>query len=175
MSDYGPKMQALPTDRHRAFVLALAEQTDEVNLKAAYQKAGYGNGNHLADAANANIMAKRPDILEAYEEVMEAQVKTSMGPALHRINQIIRDGKGDPGAVRAAINALDRGGLTPKQRVEHTHVHAILNDKQMLSRILQLARILELPAERLLGARTVKELEDKRVIDVTPTEIPKEW
>ena len=169
---YGPKMRALHSDRQRAFVIELSKQSKQ-NQTAAYRAAGFGN-NTKADTGNANVLAGRQDIIDALSEVMEGKSKLSVPAAMARLNKVIESGKGDPGAVRAAISALDRGGLTPKQRIEHAHTFAILDNPQQLERIELLARALNLNVAALMGHRTVKELQGTRIIDVTPEEVEDE-
>jgi hypothetical protein len=155
VSDFGPKMRALSTDRQQRFVLELL-RLGERKYTAAYTAAGYkGNANSIH--ANAWKLAHREDIQAALHEEAGKRMHGLVPLALKTAGDIMEDPEAlaaDKGRMAVAI--LDRAGL--HSTVEHQHVIGLADDTEALARIRMLAERNGIPLEALLGGRLVKQV-----------------
>jgi hypothetical protein len=160
---YGPKMQALPNDRWRRFVLELMGQAKR-NYSAAYVAVGFSSRSPNAVRVEAHRMAHDVRIQEAIQEEGGRRLKALLPMALDVVEQIMTD-PNNKDAAKAAFGVMDRAGLGAA--TEHKITVGLANDTEMLARIKVLAERNGLSLSQLLGERVAKTIEHQP-IDITP-------
>lgn len=148
----GPAMKALPTDRMRAFVMAILDLGMVDHTRAAMM-AGYASENREALRVQAHRLAHDERVQAAIQE--EAKRRMTAGAAIAASKLV--DFLNDPDkkvALRAIEMLMNRVGLHAttehKVAVEHT-----LNEAETIARIQNLAGLLGVDAQQLLGAAGV--------------------
>ena len=160
----GPKMRALPTDRMRAFVLALLAQGAR-DFTAAYRAAGY-TGTAGALRVGASRLAHDPRIQAALQEEAARRATGLLPLALHVAEGILEDETAKAAdRLKVAFGIMDRAGLRAPSEDQHTG--RLAGDTQTLARIKLLAERNGIPLENLLGGRLARQIEGE-CVDVTP-------
>lgn len=140
----GPKMKALPTDRHRAFVRALYQVRPGhgAYVKAA-KLAGFGTPTSSTHsmASIASRIAHDERVLAAIGEEDQKRIRASAPRAVAALARLIEDPKSKDHA-RGIAMVLDR--VHPLQtvhnvKVEHDATPAFRESAQILQRIAELA------------------------------------
>jgi hypothetical protein len=140
----GPKMQALPTDRHRAFVRALYQVRPGhgAAVKAA-KMAGFGTAESSPQsmATIASRLKHDDRVLEAIEEEDKKYIRASAPRAISALSRLIEDPRHKDHA-RGIGMVLDR--VHPAEQVhnvKHNHdvTPAFQNTAQIMARMAELA------------------------------------
>lgn len=156
----GPCMEALPTDRMRAFVYAMLDSGCSNHFLAA-KSAGYiGNENTLR--VTAHRLAHDERVQAALQEEARRRLMTGSILAVNALLDIVSN-PAHKSRLQAANSILDRTGLHGLIEQKVTHEHTI-DDKKAIARIRELALTLGVDPVKLLG--TVG------VVDAEFTEIP---
>ncbi len=154
---YGPKMLALPTDRQRAFVVALYDEDAPLKgdglLIYAAREAGFGNAEgtstNKALSVIANRLIQNPRIQASIAEYSHSTLRAVAPEAIAALKAVIRDPK-HRDHMRAIAAIADR--VDP---IEQTHVHKIEDHRaptpamteKVLQRIEELMRLAGLPTK----------------------------
>ena len=157
----GPAMQALPSDRHRAFVRALytVRPGHGANVKAA-KLAGFGcvNSTPQSMATIASRLAHDDRILAAIREEDEKHIRSSAPRAISALSRLIET----PSAkdhVRGIALVLDRTyPVETVVKMQHDATPAFRATADVLERIAKLAVLAGLDQSRM-----------PPLLDVTPT------
>jgi hypothetical protein len=140
----GPKMQALPSDRHRAFVRALytVRPGHGAAVKAA-KMAGFGTtaSSPQSFATIASRLKHDERILEAIEEEDKKYIRASAPRAISALSRLIEDPRHKDHA-RGIGMVLDR--VLPVEQVHNVkHQHdvtpAFQNTAEIMARMAELA------------------------------------
>jgi hypothetical protein len=141
-TDWGPAMKALPSDRHRAFVLALYQIKPGygAHVRAA-QIAGFGTSTSSSKSWSviASRLAHDERVLAALHEEDQKRIRASAPRAVRALAHLIEDPDHRDHA-RAIGMVLDR--VHPIETTHHVkvdHSHKIVATEQVLERIRQLA------------------------------------
>lgn len=144
----GPKLQALPTDRMRAFVVAwchLVIQSQDGSRKEAARLAGYQCQNdHMKRQAYVLLQDER--VLEAIHEMDVRRLTMLGGKALRAVESQI-DNPYSKGHMKAVEMAMDRA--FPLAQI-HKHQHELSEDKAEI--------FLKLVDQRIREGRSDKEI-----------------
>jgi hypothetical protein len=140
----GPKMQALPSDRHRAFVRAmyLIRPGHGAAVKAAKMAAfGTERSSPQSMATIASRLMHDERILEAFREEDEKHIRASAPRAITALSRLIEDPKHKDHA-RGIGMVLDR--VHPAEQVHNVKLNhdvtpAFQNTVQVMERIAALA------------------------------------
>lgn len=170
---WGPAMKVLPSDRMRAFVIALLEQGGK-NRKLAYMKAGY-SGNDGTCEVNAYKLSHDPRIQAAIRE----EALNRMGSAgIAAVSYLVELIESDEATVktthrlRAAEMVMNRIGLHAltehKVVVEHT-----LSEQEKIEKAVRLAKEMGMDPKELLG-RIGIEYDPDETIDVEFEDVTEE-
>ena len=143
-TDWGAAMKALPSDRHRAFVLALYQVSPGhgANVKAA-KLAGFGTSRSSPESWSSIAYALAHDerVQEAIHEMDQKMIRAAAPRALRAMVGLIEDPEHKDHA-RAIGMALDR--THPVQTVHTVNVNqrktVVVTTAEVLDRINQLAR-----------------------------------
>lgn len=143
----GPAMNALGTDRQRAFVLAsFCGQTDPVDWARA---AGYVDrgGEHTGIRVTAWRLAHDPAIQAAIQEEARKRLNSLAPAAIEAIAEIVRNPQHKK-QLEAAMTVLSRTGISEAtvKKVEVT-----ISDQQKMDQIRLRAEYLGIDADALLG------------------------
>jgi hypothetical protein len=156
----GPKMKALPTDRHRAFVRALytVKPGHGANVKAA-KLAGFGTlaSTPQSMATIASRLAHDERVIEAIAEENEKYIRSSAPRAVRALSALIENPNAKDHA-RGIAMVLDRTNpveLAIKHKHEHEASASLLSAAEVFNRIMELASRAGLPP----------------MIDVTPQKV----
>ena len=140
----GPKMQALPSDRHRTFVRALyqVKPGHGANSKAA-RLAGFGTPNSSAQsiASIASRLAHDERVLEAIAEEDQKRIRASAPRAVSALSRLVEDPKHRDHA-RAIGMVLDRvhpAEMVSTVKVKHDVTEEFRDTAKVLKRIAELA------------------------------------
>jgi hypothetical protein len=142
-AQWGPKMKALPSDRHRAFVLALYEipRGHGAQVKAAH-RAGFGTSTSSPQsmAAIASMLAHDERILEAMREEDERRIRASAPRAIRALAHLIEtpDHKDHGRAIGMVMDRVHPLESVHRVEVEHKG-RVIVATEEVLARIAQLA------------------------------------
>jgi hypothetical protein len=160
--EWGPAMQALPSDRHRAFVLALyAVRPGHGAQVAAAKLAGFGTSTSSAKSWSviASRLAGDDRIQAALAEEDHKRIRATAPRAVRALARLVET-PGHRDHARAIGMVLDR--VHP---VETSHVvkvedgrKTVVVSEEMIARILQLSRSVGIDAAKM-----------PPMIDVTPT------
>jgi hypothetical protein len=161
----GPKMKALPTDRHRAFIRALyqVKPGHGSGIKAAKLS---GWGQPLSSAASMATIASRlmhdERILAAIHEEDQKRIRASAPRAISALSALVENPKHKDHA-RGIGMVLDRvHPVEMVHNVKHEHKHEVtLSAKetaQILERIAELSAkfSVRLPAPRVIDGEVVE-------------------
>jgi hypothetical protein len=168
---WGPAMQALNTDRQRAFVCALYDEEAPARgrglLQYAVKKAGYGSERGSTDKALsviANRLVNDKRIQAAAAEYARSMVRSISPAAVQAVRAMIKDTKhkDHARAVAMILDRVDPIETTHTVRVEDYRAPDQAATAAVLQRIAQLAAQAGLPK---LPAPT-------DAVDVEYTEIP---
>jgi hypothetical protein len=141
---WGPAMAALPSDRHRAFVLALFEVKPGYGANVAAAKLA-GFGKPTSTAKTMSVIACRPGhdprILDAMHETGLKIIRNSAPGAIRALNKMIANPRHKDHA-RAVAAVLDRHyPIESVHRVEVDHRYNVeVPTAEVLARIAELAR-----------------------------------
>jgi hypothetical protein len=150
----GPKMQALPSDRHRAFVRALytVRPGHGAAVKAA-KIAGFGTAESSPQsmATIASRLKHDERILEAIEEEDKKFIRASAPRAISALSRLIEDPRHKDHA-RGIGMVLDR--VLPVEQVhnvkhEHDVTPAFQNTAKIMARMAELAARFGVPMPSL--------------------------
>lgn len=141
--EWGPKMKALPSDRHRMFVLALYEipRGYGAHVKAA-KMAGFGTETTSAKSWSviASRLAHDDKILDAMREEDERRIRASAPRAIRALAHLIEDpdhrdhGRG----IAMVLDRVHPAETTHTVKVEH-RVPVMVATAEVLARIAKLA------------------------------------
>jgi hypothetical protein len=127
--DFGPAMMALPSDRHRNFVLFHVIDVVEDNHANAARRAGFGRSNSSAEtfAKLAYRLLQDAAIQAAILEVGKRYLGSLISKALRACDEVMGDENAkDADRLRAASAVLDRTfGVTTSLQVQVEHTHHI--------------------------------------------------
>jgi hypothetical protein len=142
-ADWGPKMLALPSDRHRAFVLALYEvpRGHGAQVRAA-KRAGFGTSTSSAAswAAIASRLAHSDGILDALREEDERRIRASAPRAIRALEHLIEtpDHRDHGRALGMLLDRVHPVETTHTVKVEH-RVPVMVATAEVMARIAKLA------------------------------------
>lgn len=145
----GPAMNALKTDRQRAFVIAMLEFGDG-NFTRAALAAGYTGGEQSV-RNRASLLAHDAGVQAAMDEEAFRRLKAGKIMAVSTLLTLAKSAAKDSDKLKAVEMLLNRTGL-PNQS-EHKVVVSDVSrtDDEMIARITQLAGTLGLDPQKLLG------------------------
>jgi phage terminase small subunit len=187
--EFGPAMKALPSDRHRAFVLNLysIKPGHGAHVKAA-KSAGFGTSTSSAQswASIASRLAHDDRVLAAIHEEDQRRIRSSAPRAIRALQNLVET-PGHKDHARAIGMVLDR--VHPAEThhvVDVMHTHVVDHRKEAVAD-LRRCLALGIPHEKLLElfgfsglSRYQKMLEDEdanaagktpRLIEGTATEV----
>ncbi|MEH2570253.1 hypothetical protein [Bradyrhizobium sp. AZCC 2289] len=153
----GPKMKALPTDRHRAFVRALyqVKPGHGANSKAA-RLAGFGtpNSSNQSIATIASRLAHDERVLEAIAEEDQKRIRASAPRAISALSRLVEDPSHRDHA-RGIAMVLDRvhpAETVHNVKVQHDTTEEFKDTAKVLKRIAELAEkfSVKLPAPMVI-------------------------
>lgn len=143
--ELGPKMRALKL-QYRVFVWRF--MNNGCNAAEAAAHAGYGRGDHQAEANYGSRLRYRPEILEAMHECAGRQLHGLSVPAIAALQEILMD-QHSKLRMKAVEAVLARTGF-PEHRSVTMH-HTTEDSRQIRKDIEALARKLGMDPEVLLG------------------------
>jgi hypothetical protein len=165
-TEWGPAMRALPSDRHRAFVLAMYEVPKGfgAQVKAA-KMAGFGTSTSSPQSWSviASLLAHDARVLAALHEEDQKRIRASAPRAVRALAHLVET-PGHRDHVRAVGMVLDRVHpveTTHNVRVDHRVEHRIEATDKVLERI----RVLALAAG--LNPQTLPPMIDGACEDIT--------
>jgi hypothetical protein len=142
-AEWGPKMKALLSDRHRMFVLSLYEipRGYGAHVKAA-KMAGFGTATTSAKSWSviASKLAHDEKILEAMREEDERRIRASAPRAIRALEHLIEtpDHKDHGRAIGMVLDRVHPAETTHTVKVEH-QVPLVVATAEVLARIAKLA------------------------------------
>jgi phage terminase small subunit len=146
----GPKMLALPTDRHRAFVRALytVKPGHGANVKAA-KIAGFGTEQSSASsmATIASRLAHDERVIEAIAEENEKYIRSSAPRAVRALSNLIEDPRHRDHA-RGIAMVLDRTNPVEQLHLvkhEHEASSSMIATAEVFKQIMELAARAHVP------------------------------
>ena len=149
--NYGPCMRAL-TERQRLFVLYLLETGSNNHTRAA-AFAGYASENENALRVTAHRLAHDDKVQAAMHEEAQRRMRASAIMATSRLLEIANNPK-HKDQLKAIGMVLNRTGL--HEHTEHkVTVEHQMNDAEMVVRIRELCREMDLDPVKLLGAKVM--------------------
>lgn len=164
LSSMGPAMQALPSDRQRAFVIALLENGDNNHTRAA-QDAGFAAGSQNSLRVQAHRLAHDPGIQAAMDEEARRRLNSGKIMAVSSLLTLAKSAAKDSDKLKAIEMVLNRTGLPNQSEHKVTVNDVSKTDEEMIARIELLAGKLGIDATKLLGH------DRPAVIDVEFTEV----
>lgn len=154
LGELGPAMQALPTDRMRAFVVRMVENGGRANrYVTAYLEAGYtvSNPNGRGTQVNAWRLAHDSRIVEAIREESHKRLGAAGLAAASYLVSLLDDDSVKPGLkLKAAAMIMNRIGLHETSEHKVT-VEKKLSETEKVERAIALASKLGLDPKELLG------------------------
>ncbi len=152
--EFGPAMQALPTDKQRRFVMALYDEEAPAKgdglLIYAARAAGYGTATSTDKALSvmANRVVHDPRTRAAIAEYSHAVVRTLPPEAVKALKEVIRNPKhrDHMRAINAVIDRVDP--VEHVVKVQDDRPPSLAATQEVLARIAELARRAGLPAPR---------------------------
>jgi phage terminase small subunit len=185
-TEWGPCMKALPSDRHRAFVLALYQIKPGYGAQVAAAKmAGFGSS--TSSPKSWSVIASRLShderILAALHEEDQKYIRASAPRAVRALGRLIEDPEHKDHA-RAIGMVLDRVHPTEQRHVVDVH-HHVDHDAEAIAQLRMLrglgvarAKLEEVfgfsglsHCERLLELEEAKNRPAPRMIEGRATEI----
>lgn len=168
-TEWGPAMAALPSDRHRAFVLGLyqVKRGHGAQVRAA-KLAGFGTTASSAKSWSviASRLAHDERIQAALFEEDQKRIRASAPRAIRALGRLVET-PNHRDHCRAIGMVLDR--VHPTQtaleiNVEHRHRHELVSPEKVLERIRELAASAGVEMPRLPPPATI----DGTFKDITP-------
>jgi hypothetical protein len=141
--EFGPKMKALRSDRHRIFVLSLYEvpRGYGAHVKAA-KMAGFGTATTSAKSWSviASRLAHDEKILEAVHEEDQRRIRASAPRAIRALEHLLEtpDHRDHGRAIGIVMDRVHPAETTYTVKVEH-QVPIVVATAEVLERIRQLA------------------------------------
>lgn len=155
-ANLGPAMMGLPSDRHRAFVVALSEQP-VVNYTAAAKTAGFGS----TDGSSAVIghrLAHDERIQAAIAEEGIRRMKGMVPVALGALRLMLENTTLQTKDRLAVIKTvLDRGGV-PAVTEHNVKTERVPTEEEKIAEVIAIANALGLDPKVLLGRAVVPAL-----------------
>lgn len=152
LSELGPAMAALPTDRQRRFVW---EYTSNGGRPIpAFLDAGYRSSNTKAQGVAIHQLLHQPKIVAALQEMAIAMFSKMTVPAIAAMQEIL----GDPyhkERTKVAMTILDRSAGFGTKTEHNVKVEHVVDDKEMLVKAKALALEMGVDPVKLLGARAL--------------------
>jgi hypothetical protein len=162
----GPAMNALASDRQRAFIIALLENGDN-NFSRAARDAGYtGSDQNIRTAAHR--LAHDHDVQLAFDEEAVRRLKSGKIMAVSTLLTLAKTAAKDSDKLKAIEMLLNRTGLPAQSEHKVTVVDRSKTDEEMILRITQLAESMGMDPQKLLGGP------EQKAIDVEFTEVKEE-
>jgi hypothetical protein len=152
-AEWGPAMAALPSDRHRVFVLALYQVKPGygAHVKAA-KLAGFGTSTSSAKSWSviASRLANDDKILEAIREEDEKRIRSSSPRAIRALENLIENPthKDHARGIGMVLDRVHPVETTHHVKVDHHHKLG-LPPEQVLQRIRALALMAGLDDQRM--------------------------
>jgi hypothetical protein len=166
--ELGPAMLALPNDRWRKFARALASGPQgHGKLVRAYRLSGFHAAPRNA-AREAHTMSRDDRVIAAVAEESKKFLRVGHPEAVSALYGMVRDPKHRDHA-RAVAMVLDRTDPTTQE------IHVVKTDMTgaaMIERIKELAKVLGINAEQLLGANSTPQA--IKLIEGTATAVVEE-
>jgi hypothetical protein len=148
-TEWGPCMKALPSDRHRAFVIALyeVERGRGANVQAA-KMAGFGTSTTSANGWSAIGYRLSHDerILAALHEEDQRRIRASAPRAIRALTNLIEDSTHKDHA-RAIAMTLDRVHAVETRHTVEVH-HRVDHDAEAVTQ-LRVLKSLDVPRAKL--------------------------
>jgi hypothetical protein len=148
-AEWGAAMKALPSDRHRAFVLALyeIERGYGAQVKAA-KMAGFGTSTSSLGSMRviASKLAHNELILAAIHEEDQKRIRASAPRAIRALQHVIEE-PDHKDHVRAVGMVLDRVHPTEQRHVHEVH-HHVDHDAEAIAH-LRMLKQLDVPRAKL--------------------------
>lgn len=169
----GAAMNALASDRQRAFVIACLEFGD-LNFTRAAIAAGYGGGHEGSVRNAAWRLSHDPAIQAAMDEEARRRLNSGKLMAVSTLLTMAHSAAKDSDKLKALEMVLNRTGM-PNQSEHKVIVSDVSKtDEEMIARITQLANKLGMDPQKLLGGPPPVEVKtiDAEFIEVKPEE---EW
>ena len=169
----GPAMRALPSDRMRAFVVAMTSQAmRKKSYAAAAHEAGY-TGSDQTLQVTGHRLAHDERIQAALREEGERRLGSLVPIATAALAEILIGGK-TQSRLRAIQMVLNRTGLNEKTEHKVT-VTRELTEQEQINEAISIAERLGIDAKLLLGQAGVKlpnapVTVDAEYTDVTPAD-----
>lgn len=160
--EFGPAMKALPSDRHRAFCLALYQVKPGygANVKAA-KLAGFGTSTTSAKSwsALASLYANDSRMQAALFEEDQKRLRASAPRAIRALQGLVEDPthRDHARGIGMVLDRVHPVETTHRVDVDHHHRHEITAPEKVLARINELALAFGLDPKKMPG-----------MIDVTP-------
>ena len=159
---FGPAMVALPTDRQRAFVIALLD-TGGINHTKAAQLAGYEGGtDSLRVTAHRVFHDER--VQAAIREEANRRLHAASGLAVCVLVEIASSSPQPKDRIKAAQAILNRTGMHEKTEHKVTTTDISKTDEELVKRAKELAKQFGMDESQLLG--------DMGIVDAEYTEVP---
>lgn len=163
VSQWGPAMRALPTDRQRLFVCAMLEIGGRSFTEAA-KLAGYEVGsNPQTIRVTGSRLAHDPDVLAAMDEESAKRLRSNRVLAVSTLEMIIKNGAKDSDRLKAIEMLLNRTGLHAMSEHKVTTSDGSRTDEELVKRLKHLAKESGMDEMALLRQAGYVD-----VIDVTP-------
>lgn len=143
-AEFGPAMQALPSDRHRAFVLALYQVKPGYGAQVRAAKlAGFGTTTSSPQSWSviASRLAHDERIQAALFEEDQRRIRASAPRAIRALGRLVEtpDHRDHCRAIGMVLDRVHPVHTTHDVNVEHRHRHEIVATEQVMERIRQLA------------------------------------
>lgn len=162
-AQFGRAMRMLSTDKQRAFVIAMLENPS-LNLAAACRRAGYA-GSEDTMKSYGHRLAHDPKILAAIQEEAKNRMASGAIYAVSRLLEIISDPSVKASDQLKGIEMLlNRVGMHARTEITQNINHTVTTDKDMITKIENLASQLGLDSKVLLGRATI----DAEFVEVEP-------
>ena len=143
-TEWGPAMKALPSDRHRAFVLALYQIKPGYGAHVAAAKMS-GFGTATSSAKSWSVIASRlshdEKILAAMREEDEKRIRASAPRAITALSRLIEnpDAKDHARGIAMVLDRVHPLETTHHVKVEHQAASSFKATAAAIERIMMLA------------------------------------
>jgi hypothetical protein len=151
---WGPAMAALPSDRHRAFVLALYQVKPGYGAHVTAAKlAGFGTS--TSSAKSWSVIASRIVHDEAIQAAMreedEKRIRASAPRAVRALAHLVEtpDHRDHARAIGMVLDRVHPVETMHRVMVDHKHKHEIVATEKVLGRIRELALMVGLDPQVL--------------------------
>lgn len=145
-TEWGEAMKALPSDRHRRFVLALYQVKPGHGAQVRAAKlAGFGTPTSSASSWStiASRLAHDPRIQAALAEEDQKRLRASAPRAVRALSHLVEtpDHRDHARAIGMVLDRVHPATTTHRVEVEHEHRHRLVSPEKVLERICELAAI----------------------------------